>query len=400
MEPVYVVSAVRSAIGAFGGTLAGLSPSDLGRRVASEALTRAGLPEGKREAPNTIAEVIVGNVLGAGHGMNIARQVALKSGLSFSTPAYTVNKVCGSGLKAVTLAAQALQSGEADVILAGGVESMSQAGFVSMTTRAGVRLGHTEMRDLILQDGLTDVFDSCHMGITAENLAEAHSISRADQDRFALESQTRAAKAIAAGNFKEEIVPIAIEIRGKEPLPFATDEHPRAGTTLEALGKLRPAFKKDGTVTAGNASGINDGAAFLVLANAAGVRRLGAKPLAELTGFASAGVDPKHMGIGPVKAVERLLEKTKTSLKDVAWIEANEAFAAQALAVGKLLQWDPAKVNPNGGAIALGHPIGASGARILVTLLHQMKRTAAPSGIATLCVGGGQGIAVLVKAVR
>ena len=400
MDPIYIVSAVRSAIGAFGGTLSGLSPSDLGRRVASEALSRAGLPEGKREANGAVSEVIVGNVLGAGHGMNIARQVTLRSGLAVSTPAYTVNKVCGSGLKAVTLAAEALRSGDSDVILAGGVESMSQAPFVSLSARAGVRLGHTELRDLILQDGLTDVFDGCHMGITAENLAEAHSISRADQDRFALESQTRAAKAIAAGAFKDEIVPIAIEVRGKDPLQFATDEHPRAGTTIEALTKLRSAFKKDGTVTAGNASGINDGAAFLVLATAAGVKRLGVKPLAEIVGFASAGVEPKHMGIGPVKAVERLCEKTRTNLNDVAWIEANEAFAAQALAVQKLLKWDPAKVNPNGGAIALGHPIGASGARILVTLLHQLKRTGAPTGIATLCVGGGQGIAVLVKAAR
>lgn len=404
MTAVFIVSACRSAIGSFGGSLAGLTPAELGSFVAEEALVRAKLAariDGKvlPQSVASIDEVIVGNVLAAGHGMNLARQVAVSSGCDFATPSFTINKVCGSGLKAITLGCSAILIGEAEIVMAGGVENMSAAAFVSLGTRWGNRLGHTELRDLILQDGLTDVFRDCHMGITAENLAEKYSISRAEQDAFALESQRRAGGAIGAGHFKTEIVPIPLTKKGKVVGTFGADEFPRPDSSLEALGKLAPAFKRDGTVTAGNASGINDGAAMVVLASEAAVRKYGLNPLARVVAFSSSGVAPEVMGLGPVGAVRQAIERAKLKLADVDLIEANEAFAAQALAVGKELEWDPARVNVCGGAIALGHPIGASGARIMVTLLHQLTRTGGKLGLATLCVGGGQGIAAVLERV-
>ncbi|MBN8549477.1 MAG: acetyl-CoA C-acetyltransferase [Deltaproteobacteria bacterium] len=398
MKPALICSAVRTAIGGFGGALAEVSPVDLGALVTRDALRQAGLddPQG---AP--VNEVIIGNVLGAGHGMNLARQICLKSGLGVSTSAYTVNKVCGSGLKAITLGATEIAIGGADCVVAGGTESMSQAAFVSLSTRWGSRLGNAELKDLILADGLTDAFHSCHMGITAENLAEKYEISREHQDQFALESQSKAQAALEQGHFKSEITPVPLFKRGKEIGRFEVDEHPRKGTTLETLSALRPAFKKDGTkagtVTAGNASGINDGAAAVVLASEGFATRHNLKPIAEIVAWASGAVEPAVMGIGPVEAVKKLMQRTSIPLESVDLIEANEAFASQALAVNKLLGWDTQKVNVCGGAIALGHPIGASGARILVTLVHQLRRTNKKIGIATLCVGGGQGIAALVR---
>lgn len=396
MKRTLICSAVRTAIGGFGGSLLDASPSDLGAVVTREALRQAGFGDGQTAA---VDEVIMGNVLGAGHGMNVARQICLKSGLPVATPAYAVNKVCGSGLKAITLGATEIISGGAECIVAGGVESMSQAAFASLTSRWGARLGHTGMMDLILNDGLTDVFHGCHMGITAENLAEKYSISREAQDEFAASSQTKAQAALEQGYFKSEIVPVPLFKKGKEVGKFEVDEHPRKGTTVQTLGALRPAFKKDGTVTAGNASGINDGAAAVVLASEEFASKHNLKPVAEIVGWASGAVEPAVMGIGPVEAVKKLLRKTSTNLSSVDLVEANEAFAAQALAVNKLLEWDAAKVNICGGAIALGHPIGASGARVLVTLVHQLRRTNKNTGIATLCVGGGQGIAALIRTV-
>jgi acetyl-CoA C-acetyltransferase len=392
---VYIVSACRTAIGKFGGALTSFSPAALGVITASEVLKRANLaPEGG------VDEVIVGNVLGAGHGMNVARQITLGAKLPVTTPAYSVNKVCGSGLKAITLGVQAIQNGDAELIMAGGTESMSQAPFVSLGTRWGARLGHTELKDLILQDGLTDVFHSCHMGVTAENLSERYTISRAAQDRFAFESQQKATRAIADGKFAEEIVPVPIMERGVQKGVFAQDEYPRADASLEGLAKLKPAFKQGGTVTAGNASGINDGSAMVLLASEEAIRRHGLKPLAMVAGYASAAVAPEVMGIGPVDAVKLLLKRSGFGFNEIECVEANEAFAAQAIAVNRLLEWDTTRVNPNGGAIALGHPIGASGARIVVSLIHEMKRTSAKGyGVATLCVGGGQGIALAVKLV-
>ncbi len=393
-EPVFLVSAARTAIGGFGGSLIDTAPAELGAIAFKEALRRARVPEGA-----TLDEVILGNVLAAGQGMNLARQVCLKSGLAIGTPAYTVNKVCGSGLKAIALAAAEISCGNAQCIAAGGVESMSQAGYVSLGARWGSRLGHGELRDLILQDGLTDVFNSCHMGITAENLAERYGISREAQDEFAYGSQLKAQAALASGAFSDEVVAVPLMKRGKVTGTFQIDEHPRKDCTLESLKSLRPAFKKDGTVTAGNASGINDGAAAVVLASKTQADAWGVSPLAEILGWASAAVEPEVMGIGPVGAVKKVLAKTGVSIEQVDLIEANEAFAAQALAVNKLLEWDVRKVNVCGGAIALGHPIGASGARILVTLVHQLRRANGSLGLATLCVGGGQGIAILIRTV-
>jgi acetyl-CoA C-acetyltransferase len=391
MKRVVVVQATRTAIGRFSGGLAQLSPPELGKQCAQQAL--ACLPEGSLA---DVGEVIVGNVLGAGHGMNISRQIALSAGLSCTTPAYTINKVCGSGLKSVALAASEIASGESSLVLAGGVESMSQAVHVSKGVRSGTKLGDTSLIDLILSDGLTDVFESCHMGITAENLAEEFSISREEQDEFAAVSQQRAGDAIAKGYFTEEICDVEISSR-KSTVIFQVDEHPRPETTREALSNLRPAFKKDGTVTAGNASGINDGAAFLLLADAEYAQEKSLPVVAEIIACATGGVEPARMGLGPVVAVQKLLRKTGISLDQIDLIEANEAFAAQAIAVNRQLELDPAKTNVCGGAIALGHPIGASGARILVTLCHQLKRTGGKYGIATLCVGGGQGVAVLIQ---
>jgi len=395
-ETVVITAAVRSAIGGFGGSLAGFVPGELGGVIAGEAIRR-GL---HGAAPELIGEVIVGNVLGAGHGMNIARQVGIRSGLPVQVPAYTVNKVCGSGLKAVCLGAGEIALGQHEAMLVGGVEVMSQAAYVSLSTRPGARMGHVELKDLMIADGLTDVFHGCHMGVTAENIATRFGISREEQDAYAIESQRRAVEAIAQGHFREEIAPVALMKRGKPAGAFEIDEYPRAGTTSEALAAIKPAFKKDGTVTAGNASGINDGAAMLVLMSSSRARALGVTPLAEIAGWASAGVEPEVMGLGPVGAVRRVCERTGVALERIELIEANEAFAVQALAVSRELGLDAAKVNVSGGAIALGHPIGASGARILVSLVHGLRRLGREWGLATLCVGGGQGIAMIIRSCR
>ncbi len=391
---VFIVSACRTAIGKFGGSLAEVSPSELGAVAFKEAVVRAST---NKDLFSNIDEVIVGNVLAAGHGMNIARQVSIKAGVATSTPATAVNMVCGSGLKAVALGAQSILCGAAETVLVGGVESMSQSAYVSLGSRWGAKMGHLELKDLMLQDGLTDAFGGCHMGITAENLVERFKISRADQDKLALESQKKAELALKAGKFKDEIVPFPIVKKGKQVGTFDTDEYPRADATIEALSALKPAFKKDGSVTAGNSSGINDGAAALLLMSEQALKKSALKPLARVVGFASSGVEPEIMGIGPVEAVKKVLKQTTVSLSSIDLIEANEAFAAQAIAVSRSLEWDEKKVNVNGGAIALGHPIGASGARILVTLVHELKRSGGRYGIATLCVGGGQGIAMIVE---
>lgn len=396
MMSIFIIAAKRTAIGKFGGALVDASPTELGVTVLRSAIDSTGKAE---QIKSRVSEVILGNVLGAGHGMNIARQVCLKSGLPVSVPSYVVNKVCGSGLKSVMLGCQSIQSGDGELVVAGGTESMSQAGFISMGARWGAKLGHAELRDIILQDGLTDVFNSCHMGITAENLAVKYSISRKDQDDFALESQKRAAAAIAAGHFKDEIAAFPLMKKGKQIGEFNTDEHYRADTTAESLASLKPAFKSDGTVTAGNASGINDGAAVCLLASEKAVKELGVTPLARVIGWSNAGVEPEFMGMGPVGAVQNLVKKTGINLSQVDIFEANEAFAAQALSVSRALELDPSKVNISGGAIALGHPIGASGARVLVTLTHALKRTSKKYGIATLCVGGGQGVAMMIERV-
>ncbi len=392
MNKVFLTTAKRTPIGSFGGGLASLSPGELGARCATSIVSK--LKERGSVLPE---EVIVGNVLGAGHGMNIARQICLHSDLPETTPAYCVNKVCGSGLKSVALGAQAIALGESRSILAGGVESMSQAGFMTLGSRWGGRLGHMELEDLILKDGLTDVFHKYHMGITAENLAEKFEISREEQDAFALESQRKAKLAIESGAFEAEIVPVEISKRGKVVATVSQDEHPRPDATMESLKKLRPAFKPDGTVTAGNASGINDGAAFVHLVSEENVHDTTNLPYAEIVGWASGGVFPEVMGLGPVEATNRLLKSTGIKLGDIDIFESNEAFASQALSVQRELKFDPAKVNLAGGAIALGHPIGASGARILVTLFHSLQRESKELGLATLCVGGGQGVSILLR---
>lgn len=385
----YIVAAKRSAIGSFGGSLAGLAPRELGAPVARAVVSEL-------RSGTQIDEVIVGNVLGAGHGMNVARQITIDAGLPSSTPAYTVNRVCGSGLQAVMLAAQSIAAGGSHVVLAGGVESMSQAGFASMGARWGVRMGHAELRDLMIHDGLTDAFHKYHMGLTAENVAERFKISRDDQDQFAAASQQKAEQAISAGLFASEIVALPIMERGKQTGELSTDEYARKGVTADALAKLKPAFKKDGSVTAGNASGINDGAAFLVVMSEQALAASGLTPLAEISGMAAAGVEPEVMGLGPVEAVKKLEKACGIARAQFDRIEANEAFAAQALAVQRSLELDPGKVNVTGGAIALGHPIGASGARVLVTLVHGLIRDKQRHGLATLCVGGGQGVALSV----
>ncbi|MGB9858469.1 MAG: acetyl-CoA C-acetyltransferase [Moorellaceae bacterium] len=393
MSEVVIISAVRTAIGRFGGTLKDLPASELGAVVIREALRRANIE------PGEVDEVLMGNVLQGGQGQNPARQAALKAGMPVEIPAQTINMVCGSGLRAITLGAGLIAGGEADIIVAGGMENMSQAPYILPGARWGMRMGDQQAVDLMIRDGLWDAFNNYHMGITAENLAEKYQISREEQDLFALESQRRAERAIKEGRFREEIVPVAVPQAKGEAIEFAQDEHPRFGTTLEALAKLRPAFKKDGTVTAGNASGINDAAAAVVLCSSWKAESLGLKPLAILRSWASAGVDPSIMGIGPVEATRKALKIAGLSLADLDLIEANEAFAAQCLAVAKELGLDLEKTNVNGGAIALGHPIGASGARILVTLLHEMKKRGSRYGLATLCVGGGMGVAAVVERV-
>ena len=344
-----------------------------------------------------VDEVILGHVLTAGAGQNSARQAAIKAGLPHAVPALTLNKVCGSGLKALHLGAQAIRCGDAEVIIAGGMENMSLAPYVLPKARTGLRMGHGQLVDTMISDGLWDAFNDYHMGITAENLVEKYAISREEQDAFAAASQQKAVAAIESGRFAEEITPILIPQRKGEPVAFATDEQPRAGTTADTLGKLKPAFKKDGSVTAGNASSLNDGAAAVLLMSASKAEALGLPVLARIKAYANAGVDPAIMGIGPVSATRRSLDKAGWTLDQLDLIEANEAFAAQALSVGKELGWDAAKVNVNGGAIALGHPIGASGCRVLVTLLHEMLKRDAKKGLATLCIGGGQGVALLLE---
>lgn len=391
MREVVILSGVRTAIGTFGGTLQNVRAGDLGAVVIKEAIKRAGI------SLDTVDEVIMGNVLQAGQGQNPARQAAMKAKLDTKVPAMTVNKVCASGLKAVVLAAQAVMCEDADVIVAGGMENMNLAPYILHKARYGYRMGHGELIDSMISDGLWCIFNDVHMGITAENLAELYGITREEQDEFAAGSQQKAEKAIAEGRFEDEIVPVEIPQRKGDPIVFSRDEHPRPGTTKEKLASLRPAFKKDGTVTAGNASGINDGAAALVIASKDKASELGIKPMATVKAYASSGVEPKVMGIGPVSATRKALAKAGLNLDDIDIIEANEAFAVQSLAVGRELGWDIDKVNVNGGAIALGHPIGASGARILVTLLHEMIKRDVRFGLATLCIGGGMGLSVIVE---
>jgi acetyl-CoA C-acetyltransferase len=391
MKEVVIVSAVRTPIGSFHGALSTFTAVDLGAIVMKEAIARSGI------SAKQVEEVIFGNVLQAGLGQNPARQAAVKAGIPVEASAYTVNKVCGSGLQSVNLAAQAIMTGDADIVVAGGMESMTNAPYVlDSKARWGLRMGHSQVVDTMIQDGLWCAFNDYHMGITAENVAQTYNITREEQDQLAAESQQKAIQAIADGAFKEEIVPVVIKTKKGETV-FDTDEYPRAGTTAETLSGLRPAFKKDGTVTAGNASGINDGAAAIVLMSAEKAKELGLTPLARIRSFGSAGVDPSVMGIGPVPATRKALAKAGLTVADLDLVEANEAFGAQFLAVGKELGFDKKKVNIHGGAIALGHPIGASGARILVTLLHAMQEKNAKVGLATLCIGGGQGIATIVE---
>jgi acetyl-CoA C-acetyltransferase len=390
-EEIVIIAAARTAVGTFGGGLSDIPATELGAKVISSLLKRSGLQA------DQIDEVILGQVLTGGAGQNPARQAALAAGLPNSTPALTINKVCGSGLKAVHLAYQALYCGDAEIVIAGGQENMSLSGHILPKSRNGKKMGNWEMLDTMIVDGLWCAFNNVHMGITAENIADQYKLSRADQDTFAAESQKRTEIAQKSGVFDDEIVPIEIPQRKGDPVVFDTDEFPRPGTSVEKLSKLRPAFKKDGSVTAGNASGINDGAAAVIVTTATKAAELGIKPLARIVAFASAGVDPAIMGTGPIPATERCLKRAGWSVDDLDMIEANEAFAAQALSVNQSLGWDTAKVNVSGGAIALGHPIGASGARILVTLLHGMQREGAKKGLATLCIGGGQGVAMAVE---
>jgi len=391
MKEVVIVSAVRTAIGSFNGSLSSFSAVDLGSMVIKEAIERAGIDK------ESIDEVIFGHVLQAGLGQNTARQAAIKAGIPVEVPSFTVNKVCGSGLKTVNLAAQAIMCGDADIVVAGGMESMTNAPFVlESKARQGFRMGNSQVVDVMIKDGLWDAFNDYHMGITAENVAEKFCISRQMQDELAVRSQGKAIKAIESGAFVKEILPITIKGKKGDTI-FATDEYAKSGTTIEKVSALRTAFKKDGTVTAGNASGINDGAVALILMSADKAQELGIKPMARIRSYASGGVDPSIMGMGPVPATRKALAKAGLSVADLDLIEGNEAFAAQFLAVSKELGFDQEKVNVNGGATALGHPIGASGARILVTLLYAMEARNAKLGLATLCIGGGQGIATIIE---
>lgn len=391
MHDVVIVAATRTAIGSFQGSLALTPAVELGAAVIRQLLEQSKLD------PAIVDEVIMGHVLTAGAGQNPARQAALKAGLPVTVPAMTLNKVCGSGLKALHLGAQAIRCGDADVIIAGGMENMSRAAYVIPGARTGLRMGHASMIDSMITDGLWDAFNDYHMGFTAENLAEKYDISRAEQDAFASASQNKACAAIEAGRFKGEITPIMIPQKKGNPIPFDTDEQPRAATPPETLSKLNAAFKKDGSVTAGNASGLNDGAAAVLLMSATKAAQLGLPVLAHIAAYANAAVDPAIMGIAPVSATRRCLNKAGWDMGQLDLIEANEAFAAQALSVGKELGWDTNKVNVNGGAIAIGHPIGASGCRVLVTLLHEMIRRDVRKGLATLCIGGGQGVALALE---
>lgn len=386
-----IVSAARTAIGSFGGALSDVPATELGRAVIEGALERAGIDRADVE------EVIMGNVLQAGAGMNPTRQSAIAARIPDSVPSFTVNKVCGSGLKAIALAAQAIAAGDSELIVAGGMESMSRAPYLLKKARWGYRLGGDVVVDSVLSEGLTCAMASCHMGVTAENVATASGVTREAQDEFAAESQRRAAAAISSGRFDDEIVPVVISQKKGDPIVFKVDEYPRAGTTAEALARLKPAFQKEGSVTAGNASGINDGAAAVVVASEERARLMELAPMARIVSYATAGVDPRYMGMGPVPAIHRALEKAGLELKDIDLFELNEAFAAQSLAVVADLGLDLTRVNVNGGAIALGHPIGASGARVLVTLLYEMRRRDVRRGLAALCIGGGQGIAMVME---
>ena len=391
MQDVVIVAATRTAIGTFQGALANTPAVELGSIVIRALLKTSGIDAA------LVDEVILGQVLTAGCGQNPARQAALNAGLPFGVAAMTVNKLCGSGLKTVSLAVQAIRCGNADVVIAGGMENMSLAPYTLAKARTGLRLGHAQLADSLLQDGLLDAFNDYHMGITAENLVDRFQLTREQQDSYALRSQQRASAALEAGYFTEQITPVAVPQRKGEPMLFAKDEQPREHTTADSLAKLKPAFKADGSVTAGNASAINDGAAAVLLMSASKAQALGVPVLATIKAYASSGVDPAIMGIGPVSATEKCLAKAGWQLADLDLIEANEAFAAQSLAVGKALGWDSDKVNVNGGAIALGHPIGASGCRVLVTLLHEMRRRDVKKGLATLCIGGGMGVALAVE---
>lgn len=391
MHEVVIVAATRTAIGSFQGSLASTPAPQLGAIVLRRLLEQTGVN------PEHVDEVILGQVLTAGSGQNPARQTAIHAGLPVTTPAFTLNKVCGSGLKALHLGAQAIRCGDAEVIIAGGQENMSLSPYVLPGARTGLRMGHGKVVDSMIEDGLWDAFNDIHMGITAENLAEKYQLSREQQDAFAAASQQKAIEAIAAGRFVAEITPVSIPQRKGDPLIFDTDEQPRAGTTAQSLAKLRPAFKKDGTVTAGNASSLNDGAAAVMLMSAEKAKALGLPVLARIVAYANAGVDPTIMGIGPVAATQKCLSKAGWSIADLDLIEANEAFAAQSLSVNQELGWDASKINVNGGAIAIGHPIGASGCRILVSLVHEMIRRDAKKGLATLCIGGGQGVALAIE---
>jgi len=392
-QDIVIVAAARTAIGTFGGSLASVKASDLGATVIKALLERSGV------AADQVSEVIMGQVLTAGQGQNPARQATLAAGLPETVSAMTINMVCGSGLKSVNLGAQAIAAGDADIVIAGGQENMSQSAHVLPGSRDGKKMGGWEMTDTMIVDGLWCAFNNYHMGNTAENIADKYDFDRVGQDAFAATSQNRAEAAQKAGNFNNEIVPVEIPQRRGDPVVFDTDEFPRHGTTAEGLGKLRPAFKKDGSVTAGNASGINDGAAAVMLMTAHKAAELGLTPMARVAGFGSAGVDPAIMGTGPIPATKKCLEKAGWSIADLDMIEANEAFAAQAMSVNQELRLNTDKVNVSGGAIALGHPIGASGARVLVTLLHGMQRENAKKGLATLCIGGGQGVALAVEKV-
>ena len=391
MKKAVIVSAVRTPVGSYGGAFKDVSAVTLGTIAVKEALKRANLK------PEMVDEVIYGNVLQAGLGQNVARQVAIHAGIPDYVTSYTVNKVCGSGLKTVALAAQAIKAGDAEIVVVGGTENMSQAPYLLPNNRWGQRMGNGQVIDYMVADGLTDIFNNYHMGITAENIVEKYGLTREEQDKLACDSQNRAEKARAERRFKEEIVAVEIPQRKGEPVIVSEDEYIKSGTTMETLGKLRPAFKKEGSVTAGNASGINDGAAALVVMSEEKAKELGLEVMAEIVSYASGGVDPAIMGTGPIPASTKALEKAGMKIEEIDLVEANEAFAAQALSVAKDLNFDMEKVNVNGGAIAIGHPIGASGARILVTLLHEMEKRDNKTGLATLCIGGGQGIAMVVK---
>ncbi|AQW29582.1 acetyl-CoA C-acetyltransferase [Ralstonia syzygii subsp. celebesensis] len=391
MTDVVIVSAVRTAVGKFGGSLAKIPAQELGAAVIREALSRA------KVAPDQVSEVIMGQVLTAGSGQNPARQALIKAGLPDMVPGMTINKVCGSGLKAVMLAANAIVAGDADIVVAGGQENMSAAPHVLPGSRDGFRMGDTKLIDSMIVDGLWDVYNQYHMGITAENVAKQYGITREAQDAFAVASQNKAEAAQKSGRFNDEVVPILIPQRKGDPIAFTQDEFVRHGATLESMASLKPAFDKAGTVTAANASGLNDGAAAVVVMSAARAKELGLTPLATIRAYANAGVDPKVMGMGPVPASKRCLSRAGWSVGDLDLMEINEAFAAQALAVHQQMGWDTSKVNVNGGAIAIGHPIGASGCRILVTLLHEMQKRDAKKGLASLCIGGGMGVALAVE---